>query len=43
MSTIHFDQKTTLNPAQKDIWKYDLATLEHDLSAHLVFSTVTAY
>jgi hypothetical protein len=26
----------------KDIWKYDLETLEQDLSAHLVFGTATA-
>jgi hypothetical protein len=26
----------------KPIWKYDLTTLEKDLSAHLVFGTVTA-
>jgi hypothetical protein len=24
------------------IWKYDLGTLEQDLSAHLVFGTATA-
>ena len=26
----------------KPIWKYDLETLEKDLSAHLVFGTATA-
>ena len=26
----------------EDIWEYDLATLEKDLSAHLVFGTATA-
>ena len=26
----------------KQIWKYDLETLEKDLSAHLVFGTATA-
>jgi hypothetical protein len=26
----------------REIWKYDLETLEKDLSAHLVFGTATA-